>query len=304
MKKMSLQRVFQILPAVLGIVSCRGSETNIDKAALLNEVAVSEDYLINSAWLSEVRNEPVLYLKVAYQASDTLFMRLSLVPDDDKIYVTGNGFLHEKSDVLWAEGWADSSQLLDIQVFVKDSLLIGQLKGKLSDDKTPLQFISANNKKPILSKKMDSREKNYFLSRISPLLSLKLTACPNKTMHYFGINPLHSDYKLWVTMQTTKQDNYVPQALFIANAENDDIIQYVLLEQGVPITAKSLPEMTRKSRQYFDLQDINQDNYSDIRFMEMQTAGQKMYRYLIYDKEEDIFLPLPLAANDYFRAQK
>lgn len=301
---MSLQRLFQILITIPGLASCHSSTPDTNKTALTNQVSVTENHLISSVWLSEVRDEPVRYLKVAYPAGDTLFLRLSLVPTDDKIYATGNGFLHEKGDILWAEGWADSSQVFDIQLFVKDSIAAGQLIGKLSDNKIPMQFISAGNSKPVLPKKMDSREKNYFLSRISPLLSLKLTACSDKAMHYFGINPRHSEYKLWVTMRSTKQDIYVPQALFIANAENDDVIQYVSLQQGIPITARSLPEIIRKSKEYFDLQDINQDRYNDIRFMEMQTASQKMYRYLIYDREENIFLPLPLAANDYFRAQR
>ncbi|WP_250630297.1 hypothetical protein [Rhodoflexus caldus] len=304
MKKMSLQRLAPLLLTLLGTLACQSSSTDTETAALTNEVAVAEDYLISSPWLSEVRDEPVQYLKVAYPTGDSLFIRLLLVPVHDKIYATGNGFLHEKGEVIWAEGWADSSQVFDIQIFTQDSIAVGQFRGKLSEGSKPMQFIRSGNSKPALPTPMNSREKSYFLSRISPLLSLKLTACPNKTMHYFGIHPQHQEYKLWVAMQNTAKDVYVPQAIFITTAAHDDVIQYLPLRQSVALTAQNVPEMTRKSKQYFDLQDINQDRYNDIRFAETQTAVQKIYRYLIYDREENIFLPLPLAANDYFRAQK
>ncbi len=289
---------------LLSALACQSSSTDTETATLTNEVAVAKDHLISSPRLSEVHDEPVQYLKVAYPTGDSLFIRLLLVPVHDKIYATGNGFLHEKGEVIWAEGWAYGSQVFDIQIFTQESIAAGQFRGKLSDGSKPMQFIHSGNPKPALPAPMNSREKSYFISRISPLLSLKLTARPNKTIHYFGIHPQHQEYKLWVAMQNAAKGVYVPRAIFIATATHDDIIQYLPLRQWVALTAQNMPKMTLKSKQYFDLQDINQNRYNDIRFAETQTAAQKIYRYLIYDCEENIFLPLPLAANDYFRAQK
>jgi hypothetical protein len=235
--------------------------------------------------------------------NDTLYLRLSLVPDyPEHYFITGwaitdsaQAFLHVQGEALsQTEFLLNLSNEHNELVF---RLTVDYMSGQMLEGK--YQATPDSSRKSFAFFMLDRKRRPEFNTAISQFLGQQLRRVRHRQVLLIGIHQSLNDFKLIFDVFRKKDNVSYINAIYIAEADSTKPVHCIYLPPGDAIFSGAESEIYDKLKKRVYLKDLNYDGFMDIWFLTRSGKQRDEYLVALYHKETGLFYLMPTLINPH-----